>query len=858
MAPFARIRARITSSFRKAKGILAKIIYGEYFYDFTEQSTDGFVGAGEGETVINDYLTGAGVTPSSNYFTTEALSPSGAVNIDKLEVSFYTPVAIPANNTNDYVRTLLFERELSNGGYIILGGSVGALSTEIISFSTDAGILWYITSTDVASISIGFHTIIIEWNSGAGRYDITYDGNTYAATKYSTGSDKLVINNQAYRIMNRFTGTTSIPYPNGGYVQTLKMWDDSDNVILDFKNIYGANGTTYEWNGFTFTRTVGDATKRVTLTFSQYRIEDAGTAGQGYHLSPRTGIAASFDGSSVINPATAINLSGDFTIHFIADTQVYSSYSGISTANTNTDTLRFRFVDLNFQIRIDSNAYDFQIIDTFTPETTIQRRILTIVREGSDLTCYLNGASLGTTNSVSTNTFTIDNIGWWDTSGNYEFQGNIQDFLCINNALNSTQIQQLITRPELTKNYLVNTVGINWADVAAFYPLTENGGTTAYDYSDNANHGTYTNPAWETGLSKGRQLGFQNVSRYSYFGATGANQGIETSWFVPTTGIYTFRGSYIFTDDVDRYVMHAEKENVDFIVSVTNNYAAATGNIGIGIYKAGFKNYEFTGFESGDLIEWELVVNLDTEEPISATINGEFQSIFTTIQKIRAQGHGISEPLNLGGFLPNGIGRHFVGIIFYTEIEFEGSVVRRWVNKGKSSDDWKDEIIGEPVLTNTLTTEITLPEKETISGVPYDVFGLECNSKNLIGEEETFALRGLGYVDYDGHAGLYTDVKQIQFILITDQTDHAYILTDEENNRIAYLSGSQILSDFAVSSVYVNDVETNILLPNGNIGQQVTIEFTTPFNIEKLFIGSSAVPDAFEEFGIDKLNIVKE
>jgi len=151
---------------------------------------------------------------------------------------------------------------------------------------------------------------------------------------------------------------------------------------------------------------------------------------------------------------------------------------------------------------------------------------------------------------------------------------------------------------------------------------------------------------------------------------------------------------------------------------------------------------------------------------------------------------------------------------------------------------------------------IILPEKETTAGIPYDVFGFECNSQNIVGEEETFALRGLGYVDYDGHAGPYTDVKQIQFIIKPTSNNHAYILTDEANNRIAYINGNQVVSDFGLSSVYINNVETDIVITN--IWQQVTIEFTTPVDIEKLYIGSSAVPDAFEEFGIDKLNIVKE
>lgn len=716
-------------------GSAIKALYGEYFYDFSEQNTNGFTGAGVGEDVISDYLVGAGVTPSSNYFFTENLSPSSSTTVTKIEVSFYTPVVITPNVSTNYVRQILFESKAATGQYIILGNSAGVLSTEIISLGT-GGNVWYITSSEVPSISIGFHTLIIEWNSGANRYDFTFDGSTYAGTVYVVGvlTNPFVINNSAFNIMRRADSSSTIPHPNGAYTSTLKFYDSSNNLVLNFLNKYGANGTTYEWDGYTFTRVVGDATKRVTTSVpSQYRIENSspnkpsfvlgnalqfdgvndyvsftainngntdhshsfwiklittpagfnvaflrssssaseyigingstviryrintiadftvpsmvinvwyhigityksgigtrlyfngvesttgliagvqtykfdeigryaggainggkimnevatwnttlsatdvanlynsgngdfatnyspanlqaywrcneedgattlidetgnyngtlhnfnfdGTDGfvrHGYYkeLAPFTGVAADFDGTTVINPPSGVDLVGDFTIHFANSVDTYVSWMGICTANANADSIRYRFGSLNLRIRIDSNNYDWAFIPSISADTVIQRRIITITRNGSNLTAYLDGVSLGTLTGVSTNNFTIDNIGWWDTSGNYKFKGSMETFIGISEAINDTQAAQLATRPELTKNYLVDTVGVTWSNVALFYPLTEGGGDIAYDLSDNKNHGTITNPAWVTGLSKGRQLGLQNVSQYKEY-----------------------------------------------------------------------------------------------------------------------------------------------------------------------------------------------------------------------------------------------------------------------------------------------------------------------------------------------------
>jgi hypothetical protein len=83
-------------------------------------------------------------------------------------------------------------------------------------------------------------------------------------------------------------------------------------------------------------------------------------------------------------------------------------------------------------------------------------------------------------------------------------------------------------------------------------------------------------------------------------------------------------------------------------------------------------------------------------------------------------------------------------------------------------------------------------------------------------------------------------------------------MVDEANNAIIKMVGNQILSDFALTTIYIDNVETDVVL--NNVWQQVTIEFTTAQTINEFVMGSdyANTPGTFEEFSIDKLNLIKE
>lgn len=1265
--------------------------YGEYFYDFTE------VGQSEitqsSDSVISDYLTAQG-SSNTNYFQSELLSTSASSNIEKIDISFYSPVVVTADNAVAGIRHVLIERADTNSFGILLGriSTVAPLDTdlEIISLVSD-GNIWYIDSTSITEISIGFHTLSIVWDSVNTRYNFIYDGTSYAG-KFTVSAVRATINNYALRIMRRAANISvgSLYPPAGAYVAKLDIYNTSNEFIYSFKNLYGANNTDYEWNGFTTTRYVGDATKRLTITTpSDYRIENSspnkpdfvlgsglefngtnnsmtftaidedeltiafwfeqttqdatfryffssgisGANGEGlrisngnisyydgsgattlytlvaseslnyiaftrnvntklvqlyvnkvnvysntisnvstgridrigtlissnyingvfydvaiwntvlsstdienlynkgngdfatnhsfanlqaywrmngvsgdntaideqstydgtlnnfdtstcwirryYHkeLSPRTGIAASFDGSAYItSTSTDFNFGNEpVTYYAVVKFNTAGTYAGgifgkwIDTGNNRAFFLRKTPAEQIYAaVSHDGNLYE--VISTGSIIEIGKTYHIAFVYDGSALKLSINGGDFTTkayTLGFYSATTAPFSIGAAHQLGNL-LDGTIYNALVIKKALSLSEIEQLIVRPELTKNYLVNTVGINWADVAAFYPLTENGGTTAYDYSDNANHGTWTNPAWETGLSKGRQLGLQNVSQYlkldgvddeltltTYTSPT-ANDGFSIVYkFIPyglsplaaeqhvlstsSTDVSQFyyrinnlaiklNSSYtVFITPTTNFVNGAintvvitfDSGNLSDVTingetpsSTTNTspgartyqidtlfeFAPSTGN-GFEDIPLSFQVYEgvlssdeidyinadvnndvrdFNGFSltegfvftnKGDYSNWEKVgISGDsfagTPETITLPEKGYgvkmlewdgtdygFSCVeplgigtgdFTLHVRLRADDTSGFRIFNAGGYMlyldsfyiycggfgglgtnsytagtimdvilvrdngnltawVNGVQKgttintvtfntltHITGsgsggtqvingVIYEAQLwnSANGDKVDKLYNDGKVLDNPSD-IIASPIVElkyfqengdginisltpsgsspgeNKVIVDSVIPDSDRVA---YDPFLLECNSKNLIGEEETLALRGLGYVDYDGHAGSYTDVKQIQFMIKPTSSNHAYVLTDEENNRVVYINSNQVVSDFGLNSVYINDIETNVVLTD--VWQQVTIEFYGAYTFEKLFIGSSAVPDAFEEFGIDKLNIVK-
>lgn len=838
---FSRIGSSVLSAIGAIGGAVSAII-GEYFYDFTEQDTDGFVGATE------EYLTADG--SQLNYFRSPAVSPSGESNIKSFYFEFYIASTITENDTGD--EASLFTEVVGDSnqriliGYLTSGYSGLNLRTDNSNWTAVIG-----------DITAGNHTLLITYDT---VYKFSLDDGALTSMTLKTGDGTIgTINNKVISIMQRPSSSSFRDFQEDGYISKFQITNDSDEIILDFRNKYGANGTTYDWNGYTFTRYVGDATKKAIIT---YRLEDTGTEDADYHLSPYTGIVGKFDGTSVISLPS--DLSSDISsatgfIHMglYLDSSIANASKIINLAQSSVDFLRL--------IYRNDDTIDIHVRDSSTEKWIIELSDilydeifqLTIVQDGVEPIVYLNGSEANFAFTISTDkTVWFDSldisgerfIGGESTSSDL-ITGLVSNFIIGSDVPNATQVEQMAARPELTKDYLVNTVGITWSNVVAFYPLTENGGNTAYDYSDNGNHGTWTNPDWETGLSTARQLGLQNVSRYVDTTSLDSHYSFDE---ITLGDNFTISMNVLSTDETkSQALLSRTTSNLPFLSLIT-----AT------VRRLAFRANNTT------TILFSIHTSMVKNEMLNITMICENNEIIVYVKDVsNTEGYiGKTADLTLSK----------IGNNYNNTGSFDGLISDVVIANDYVLDTGVIDNLNTPNILRGLTTPdvdfnyntlnnftpggvietITLPEKETIAGIPYDVFGFECNSQNIVGEEETLALRGLGYVDYDGHAGPYTDVKQIQFIIKPTSNNHAYILTDEANNRVAYINGNQVVSDFGTSSIYINDVETDIVLTD--TWQQVTIEFTTPVDIEKLYIGSSAVPDAFEEFGIDKLNIVKE
>jgi len=275
MSPFKiSLFSRIGSSVLSAIGAIGdavSAIIGEHFYDFTEQNTNSFVGAGGGESVINDYLVADG--NQLNYFRSPLVSTSGANTLKSYYFEFYLATQIISNDTTTAASCFLESVTVSADNRIILGQVTASYSPDNVGFRTTTGTNW---GANLGIISVGNHTLLFEYNGSA--WTVSLDGAAaIIMINRNSGSPSAgtMTTAQVLSIMQRPSSSSFRDFQVNGYISRFQITDSNDDIILDFKNIYGANGTTYDWSGYTFTRYVGNATKRETITVpGQYRIEN--------------------------------------------------------------------------------------------------------------------------------------------------------------------------------------------------------------------------------------------------------------------------------------------------------------------------------------------------------------------------------------------------------------------------------------------------------------------------------------------------------------------------------------------------------------------------------------------------------
>ncbi|MFA7171214.1 MAG: DUF2341 domain-containing protein [Candidatus Paceibacterota bacterium] len=244
-----------------------------------------------------------------------------------------------------------------------------------------------------------------------------------------------------------------------------------------------------------------------------------------------------------------------------------------------------------------------------------------LVYNGSYIRFYVDGiktpnefSQTGTLN-INTNDVYIGNRGTLDRG----FQGSIDDVRIYNRALSEDEIEQLYLEGEATGLYDNSGLVGSWH-------FSEGAGTTAYDTSGSANHGTLTNgPTWTTNKEgeAGKAMSFDGVDDYVDCGndeSLRITNNLAVSFWFKNESTPDLRDVYI-----GRYQVNNEKRV--WAISYTGgiiSYWSKDGAVGVGTSNLAVEPnvwYHFTAtFESG-LVKQYLNGELKSTNDISATVD---------------------------------------------------------------------------------------------------------------------------------------------------------------------------------------------------------------------------------------------
>ena len=851
-------------------------------------STPAIVGAVGDTTITTNYLASTGAT-TTNYFSSDLVSPSSSTNVGKYVVRFFLVVAIPQEGTGN---TLLSDKTATQYHRIFLGNATG--NTESITLK---GSGTQVFSFAAGTIPIGDNVIVIEWTGAS--YTCSLNGGTpVAAVMTGTAAIDVIGTSESFYIMRRSAGSASLQ--EYGYVKSIDIYDDSDVLFFSFLNTYGSNGSSYAYGSNTFTRTVGDYTYEIiNNNINKLRVEDTGTGGYDYHMAQKTGVAAEFDGSSSYITCSDIDafsiIPNSFiyavvTIDSLANDQIFAwglasgglAYGATTSIGGTSSKFGFHILD---------GTWKAAVADDVTPVLG-ETYFLLGYHTGTEIKIYVNGVEEGSLATTAAPVAVGSKVSYHLT---YIPTCRISDVLKVNSDVTPLQILQIMNKPEFTKDDLV-TWGIDFPSIKAWYPLTEGTGTTVYDHSDNANDGTFTNPAWVDGQDSIRQLGLMNVNKYPYFdgvddyatvsGSSSLDFGLNDISFV-------WRG-FSYEDGTNQKTIFDRSNGAGERISLYY-YAHATRALTFRLesnVKVGYIATTVDIPEDGNLHTVIGTVDRDSVTGIKLYLDGVEKTTDSGLESALDTTAFTSDPLDIGDASEMWLferdsnhgsgGAHANGTLkdlaFYDRLLTGGEISA--ITTSSTLPDTPTfhldmtKIVGNAGVAeiggNTVTIfngnkgSLIYPEKT--NGL--DVFGIDTNHKNEItdGGEAIMNLVGTGGATFETNAAIvYTGIKFIQFMInCKDQDNISYVLSDDTGVIVSVVSNT-ITSYLGTDSIYVNDVETAIVLPDWKDGtgalymQLVTIEFTTAQTFTEVHIGMDGHrADNSSEFLIDKLSFIKE
>ena len=852
-------------------------------------STPAIVGAVGDTTVTTNYLASTGAS-TTNYIISDAASPSGATNIKKIVINFYLSTEVAVDGV---LSCLMSSASTSQYNRIHLGNATGA-AVDSVGIKTPTGTI----VANVGAIPAGDNTLVIQYNGTT--YEFKLNSSSFVTgTTVAGDNDISTINNGSLLFNARNNGSINLGLSAGSYTKAVDMYDDSDVLFFSFFNIYGTDGSSYAYGSNTFTRTVGAETYEIiNNNINKLRIEDTGTGNYDYHMNSKTGVAAEFDGTGYITCSDATTFSiipnsfvcATVTLDSIANNQIF--IWGLNSGGfAFGGTTGIGGTSGKFSLHILDGTWKAAVADDVTPVLG-ETYFLLGYHTGTEIKIYVNGVEEGSYDTTIAPAATSSRISY---TGIYIATCRISDVLKVDSDVTALQILQIHNNPEFTKDDLVGW-GIDFPSVKAWYPLTEGTGATAYDYSDNANYATFTNPAWVDGQDSIRQLGLMNVNKYPYFDGVddyatvsgsssldfglndisfvwrgfsyedgtnqktifdrgnGAGERFSFYYYAHATRALTFRieagGSAAF---IAATVDIPEDYNIHTVIGTFDRDSVT----GVRLYLDGVEIYTESGLESlldttgstsnpldiGDASEMWLFERDDDHGSGGAHADGLLKDLAFYDRLLTA---GEISTLSNTSTLPDTPTFH----LDMTKIVGNAGVA---------------EIGGNTVtIFNDNTGSLIYPEKT--NGL--DVFGIDTNHKNelTVDGEAVMNLVGTGGATFETNAAIvYTGIKFIQFMInCKDQDNISYVLSDDTGVIVSVVSNT-ITSYLGTDSIYVNDVETAIVLPDWKDGtgalymQLVTIEFTTAQTFTEVHIGMDGHrADNSSEFLIDKLSFIKE
>jgi len=533
---------------------------------------------------------------------------SDGTTTDAVCMSFWFNVGAEVTSSTSNNEIMSF----AGNGKIALGSTTGNFSGE--TFSVSQNILnQYTYST--TNIPAGWNHAVVQWNSGASKWDIYING--VAHTTYTFGT------NQQGKWAIKF-GQRSTLYYNGilDQVRIFPTVLSSSNIALLYAETSATSSTLnypvtatalYEFSGNADSTSSSAYNGTATNVLYAYN----GTATNVTYENGRFNEAGNFNGSSsLISLPTGVDRNNNFTLSFWVNFDTLSDYDSLITLQLNyriyTNAMsdgRLFFYDGNTTLSTSAG-----VVATGNWYNIVVTKSSTLVN-GKGMIIYVNGVDVAnnsvTANAINNASAGLNLLGAYNSSpgGNYFYlDGNVDQVRIFSSALAPGDIEDLYNEHFQTKftdgsdtalKFTGGTGDITFADTAPVFTPGDNFNTVLY--SGNSSTQSITGVGFQPDFTWiKRRDGTEN--HYLQDSVRGSTQQIYTnitnSQFNETTAVTSFSangfnmGSYNgINNSGETYVAWSWKAGG----AARNNTDGSIASLVSANVDAGFSIVQYTG-----------------------------------------------------------------------------------------------------------------------------------------------------------------------------------------------------------------------------------------------------------------------